>query len=92
VWLQTDGLLTRELRSEFKISLENYAKYKQLGRRSKLEGSVALHPNEDVDWIKLAQDRGGSCESDNGDWDSMKSWGCVYQLRKCRVFNKGFGL
>ena len=79
--LQTDGLLTRELIGEFKISLENHAKYKQLGRLSKLEDSIALHPNEDVDWIKLAQDRDGSCECDNEDWDFMTSWGCVYRVR-----------
>jgi hypothetical protein len=80
--LQTDGLLTRELRSEFKISLENHAKYKQLGRLSKLEDSIALHPNEDVGSIQLAQDRGGSCECDNECRDSMKSWGCVWDSMK----------
>jgi len=83
--LQTDGLLTGELRKEFKILLENHVKYKQLGRLSKLEGSIALHSNVDVGWIQLAQDRGGSCECGNEDWDFMKSWGCFYQLRICRI-------
>lgn len=83
----------RELRNEFKISSENHAKYKQLGRLSKLEGSIAPHPNEDVDWIQLAQDTGGSSECENEDWDSIKkSLECFYQLRKSRIFKEGFEL
>ena len=56
---------------------------------SSSSSSIASHPNEDVDWIQLAQDRDKSCEFDNGDWGSMKSWECFCRLRNCPIFKKG---
>jgi hypothetical protein len=86
---QTDGQLTRELRSEFKFSLEKHAKNKQLGRFSKLERSIELHSNEDVDWIQLARDGGGSCECDNVDSDSLRIWGKFLPVEELSNFQGG---